>query len=115
MFKGNVSELEIDSDDFSIYIAKFKSMIAELHLDYFGRVPVRKIEIFTKYETIIGDLIKGTVSFLGAGKIITLNEDRDSFQKRELKYFLSLLDNKNIAYNDISHAIKVLNLSQGKV
>lgn len=115
MIKGKISELEIDSDDYSIYIAKFKSMIAEVHLDYFGRVPVRKIEIFTKYETIVGDLIKGTVSFLGSGKSIALNEERDSFQKRELKYFLSLLDNKNIAYNDISHAIKVLNLSQGKV
>ncbi len=115
MFMGKVSELDIDCEDYSIYIAKYKSMVAELHLDYFGRVPVRKIEIFTKYETIVGDLIKGAVSFLGSGKSIALNEERDSFQKRELKYFLSLLDNKNIAYNDISHAIKVLNLSQGKV
>lgn len=42
MIKGKISELEIDSDDYSIYIAKFKSMIAEVHLDYFGRVPDRK-------------------------------------------------------------------------
>lgn len=113
MFRGKISELDIDSDDYSIYIAEYNSMIAELHLDYFGRAPVRQIEIYTKNETIIGDLIKGTVSFLVSGKNIVLNEDRDDFQKRELKFFISLLDNKNYIYNDISHAIKVLHLSQG--
>ena len=115
MFMGKVSELDIDCEDYSIYIAKYKSMVAEVHLDYFGRVPVRKIEIFTKYETIVGDLIKGTVSFLGSGKSIALNEERDAFQKRELIFFISLLRQKDLAYNDIYHAIKVLHLSQGKI
>lgn len=115
MFRGKISDLEIDSDDYSIYIARYKSMIAELHLDYFGRVPIRQIEIYTKNDTILGDIIKGTVSFLRSGRSIDLKESRDDFQKRELIYFMSLLEQKNIAYNDLSHAMKVLHLSQGKI
>lgn len=114
MFKGRISELDIDSDDYSIYIAKFNSMIAEIHLDYFGRVPIRKIEIFTKNDTVIGDIIKGTVSYLGADTIINLSEDRDSFQKRELNHFMSLIED-NTSYNDIQNAIKILNITQGFV
>lgn len=115
MIKGRISDLEIDSDDYSIYIAKFNSMIAEIHLDYFGRFPERKIEIITKEDKVVGDLIKGTVSYLKSNKIITLKEDRDGFQKRELKHFMSLLDSNDTAFNDIHHALKVLHLTQGLV
>ncbi len=113
MFKGRVSELEIDSDDYSIYIARYNSMIAELHLDYFGRKSIRKIEVYTKKETIVGDLINCTVSFLVSGKVINLNEERDDFQRCELSFFMSLLNNRDASYNNIEHALKVLNLTQG--
>ena len=36
-FKGTYSDLEIDSDDLSVYIAKYPTLLAEVHLDYFGR------------------------------------------------------------------------------
>ena len=36
-FKGTYSDLEIDSDDLSVYIARYENMLAEVHLDYFGR------------------------------------------------------------------------------
>ena len=48
-FMGKISNLEIDSDDYAIYIAKYTNdMIAELHLDYFGRKTIRAIEEFTR-------------------------------------------------------------------
>lgn len=37
---GKKSDLEIDSDDYAIYIAEFEDKVAELHLDYFGRKTV---------------------------------------------------------------------------
>ena len=43
--KGKVSPLEIDSDDYAIYIAAYEGMTAELHLDYFGRQTIRTIEL----------------------------------------------------------------------
>ena len=36
-FRGTYSHLEIDSDDLSVYIARYPSLLAEVHLDYFGR------------------------------------------------------------------------------
>ena len=36
-FRGKFSNLEIDSDDLSVYIAEYDNMLAEVHLDYFGK------------------------------------------------------------------------------
>lgn len=113
-FTGKVSNLEISSKDYAIYIARyFDKMIAELHLDYFGRKTIRKIEIFTEEETIIGDLVEGEVVYLNAGKTIKLKEHRDSYQERELRYFLDMIDGKVENWNNISNALKVLKLAYG--
>ena len=47
-FKGTYSDLEIDSDDLSVYIAKYPTLLAEVHLDYFGRAYRRYIELFCR-------------------------------------------------------------------
>ena len=44
-FKGTYSDLEIDSDDLSVYIARYPTLLAEVHLDYFGRGCRRSIEL----------------------------------------------------------------------
>ena len=49
-FKGTYSDLEIDSDDLSVYIAKYPTLLAEVHLDYFGRGYRRSIELFCRDE-----------------------------------------------------------------
>src|SRR5690625_4725666 len=59
---GKFSHLEIESEDLSIYIAKFNGLLAEVHLDYFGRVPIREIQIFTNEDTVVGDLKIGRAS-----------------------------------------------------
>ena len=46
--RGKYSDLEIDSDDLSIYIAQYPTLLAEVHLDYFGRTYRRSIELFCK-------------------------------------------------------------------
>ena len=113
-FIGKVSNLEIDSDDFAVYIAKYSdNMIAELHLDYFGRKTIRKIEIYTDKDTIVGDLIAGEVRYLKSGEIVKLQSDRDIYQKRELRHFIGLINGKIDEYNDVGNAIKVLKLTQG--
>ena len=112
-YMGKVSDLEIDSDDYAIYIAQYKNMIAELHLDYFGRKSIRNIELYTAEETIIGDLIDSQVRFLKEGKLIDLTEDRDAYQKRELAYFVNLITKGGQSQNDIANALQVLELTQG--
>lgn len=115
-FIGKTSKLEIDSDDYAIYIARYANgIITELHLDYFGRQPIRQIEVFTDDETIVGDLIGGSVRFLKAGKLLEFESDRDIYQKRELDYFLDVISGKVDEYNNIYHGIRVLQLTQGVI
>ena len=114
-FIGKKSNLEINSDDYAIYIAEYKNKIAELHLDYFGRKTIREICLLMKEDTITGDIANNQIKFLKAGKIIDFNEDRDDYQKRELNNFLDIiLGHKNISHEyDFFHALKVLELTQG--
>ena len=114
-FIGKKSDLEIDSDDYAIYIAEFDQQIAELHLDYFGRKKIREIQLFTKDETIIGDIANNRISFLSTGKVIEFNEERDDFQIRELEHFLDMVQGIAPVENEYEHGIRVLKLTQGQI
>ena len=74
---GKKSTLEIDSDDYAIYIAEYADKILELHLDYFGRSIIRELTLFTEQDTIMGDIAKNKISFLKEGKIIA--QDASSY------------------------------------
>ena len=114
--KGKKSNLEIDSDDYAIYIAEYIDKIVELHLDYFGRKTIREIVLITENDTIIGDIINNRVRFLKSGKTIEFNEERDDFQIRELKCFLKMIEGTmKHSDSDIKHAIRVLKLTQGNL
>lgn len=112
---GKISDLEIDSEDYAIYIAQYKNKIAELHLDYFGRKNIREIQIISKEDTIIGDIASCKINFLKSGKIIEFNEERDDFQKRELRHFIDMIDGNVKSDNDVYNAIKVLRMTKGVV
>ncbi len=112
-FIGKVSDLEIDSDDYAIYIARYKNMIAELHLDYFGRQTLRTVELYTKDETIVGYLETGEIHYLKSGKVVNLGEERDDYQKKELQTFLDAINGRQSVHNDIGEAIRILKLTQG--
>lgn len=108
-----VSDLEINSDDISIYIADYGDKTVELHLDYFGRSTIRNIEIFTEEETIVGDLVSSKVSYLKSGKVVELPEKRNDYQQKELLNFLDIVDGKIKSTNDLQIAIDVLKLTEG--
>lgn len=107
------SFLEIDSDDIALYIAEYENMTVEIHLDYFGRVPMRKLEIFTQDDTMECDLLTDTIRFLKSGQSFNLQEERDETQKRELLEFFAVMGNKHENPNDIPKAIKTLQLAKG--
>lgn len=110
---GKKSKLEIDSDDCAIYIAEYEDKIIELHLDYFGRINIREVQLLTKDETITGDLVNNRIYFLNRKKEIVFHEKRDDYQKRELMHFLNMI-NTGANYTDgFSHGMRVLQLTQG--
>jgi predicted dehydrogenase len=112
-FKRKFSNLEIDSDDISLYIIEYKDKVAELHLDYFGRIPERKIELYMEDEVIIGDIINNKLVFLKEKKEISFNPENIFY--KEMEYFLNLVINNEKSFNDINLAYKVLGLSEGKI
>lgn len=111
---GKKSSLEIDSDDYAIYIAEYENMIAELHLDYFGRKSIREIEIFMKEDTIIGDIVGNKINYLKSGESISFKEKRDDYQKKELNYFLDMIIGEVDKENGFQHGIEVLELTKGR-
>lgn len=112
---GKKSDLEIDSDDYAIYIADYKDKTIELHVDYYGRKSIREIQLFTKDNTIIGDLKKNTIDFINADQQIVFNEDRDDYQKRELIHFLDIIAGKSKPEDGFHHGLEVLLLTQGRL
>lgn len=110
---GKKSSLEIDSNDYAIYIAEYDKIITELHLDYFGKESRREVEIFTKDDVIIGDILRSKVRYLKSGKEIVFNEERNDYQKKELIHFFELITCPEKRGDDINRALKVLKLTQG--
>ena len=106
-----VSALEITSNDIATYIGVYKDMIVELHLDYFGRKTTRQMVLYTKDETIVADLTESKVTYEKAGKTVSLTEDRNAFQKRELCHFLDMVAGKVENDNTVFNALQVLRLA----
>ena len=111
-FNGKVSDLNITSEDLAVYIARYVDKFIEIHLDYFGRVPSRYIQLFTKEITIIGDIIGSKISFSDGRESITFNDPPNDKYIREMEYFLELCERKKENLNDICYALKTLKLAQ---
>ncbi|MBW7572351.1 Gfo/Idh/MocA family protein [Caproiciproducens faecalis] len=110
---GKYSPLEIDSEDLSVYIARYPDKAVELHLDYFGRVPRREIELFTESGTITGDLFANTVTFTDGRERIHYEEEENESYLREMRFFLSHVES-GAAYSNLNRCLAVLNIALGK-
>ena len=113
--QDKISNLEIDSEDIAVYIAKIGNKVIELHLDYFGRRTMRKLELYMPEDTIICDLISSTIDYLVSGKHISFKRDRDEVQTLELKHFLDIISHKTDNDSTPEHGYKVLKLAKGEL
>lgn len=111
---GKFSCLDIDSDDLSIYIAHYQDKLVELHLDYFGRNPQRKIELYTRDYTVYGDLLNRTIIYKGHTSK-TLNFEAEDIYINEMNYFIDTIINGTPNFNNIEHANYVLNIALGGI
>ncbi len=111
---GRKSDLEIDVEDTALYMAEYEDKFIELHLDYFGRSTVRECMLFTQDDTVVADLIKNEIRFLKSGEVISFEENRDDFQKAELRHFLEIAAGA-ASDSTIFEAVQTMNLTQGIV
>lgn len=110
---GHYSDLEIDSDDISVYIARYADKLVSVHLDYFGRFKQRQIELYTRDEVMVADLIGNRIRFLNSGKEIDFSESRNDYQTKELLRFLDVVDGKCENPNSVPMAAQVLKIVTG--
>ena len=85
--KGTYSELELDSDDLAVYIARYDTLLAEVHLDYFGRTYRRSIELFCKGRHRYGRFWCGHAD-IGRRAWRRTEEPVNARYVREMEYFL---------------------------
>lgn len=114
-FHGTYSGLEITSDDLYTSIARYKDKIVELHLDYFGRIPKRNIELYTDDDTVIGDFINNTFTTECGKKIEKYISDGNTAHYKELEVFLDMCDGKAVNTNTVQRSYNVLALTEGKI
>ncbi|MCI2047002.1 MAG: Gfo/Idh/MocA family oxidoreductase [Faecalibacterium sp.] len=113
--KGTYSELELDSDDLSVYIARWPHLLGEVHLDYFGRTYRRAIELFCREGTITADFGAGTLT-LENGTVQHYEEDVNARYLREMAYFVDYARRQNVpSVNPPEEALDVLRLTLGKI
>lgn len=110
--KGHISNLEIDSDDISIYIAEYPNMFLEMHLDYIGHKTERIIQIFTNEKRIDVDLLSDTIFEYQNNEQINkktfLTED---FYRNEMEYFIDCVERKQNNINTIQNAYNTLKIA----
>lgn len=112
-FKGKYSDLEINSNDLSIYIARYPQLLAELHLDYFGRQRKRTLELYFADGTLTADFIENRITFPD-GSVEVYEETTNDWYLKEMDYFLDyvlFLDGESI--NPPAEALNVLEISAG--
>lgn len=110
-----ISNLEIDSDDVAIYIARTKDTMLELHLDYFGRESVRLLQLFKSDDTVECDILNGRICFLKTKKVIEFDSERNNYQLKEIEHFFDIINNKTINDSTPEHAYRVLKIARGEI
>ncbi len=112
LLEGKFSGLEIKSVDGVSFVGRYEDKTLELHLDYYGRVPRREIELYTVDDVIVADFIKAEIRFMKSGRRIDLAEERNEYCLREIGYFFDFaLDGvRNI--NSIPYANGILSFIQ---
>lgn len=110
--EGKYSNLEINTEDISLYMADYENMTVELHLDYIGRFSERKLELYCKDYRIDVDILKNKILYHGGvlqeEKMISFGEE--DFYRNEMEYFLDMIDGKCENMNTMEHAEKVMEL-----
>jgi len=112
LMEGRFSELEIKSVDAVSFVGRYADKTLELHLDYFGRVPRREIELYTADDVIVADFIKAEIRFLKSGRRIDLTEERNEYCLREIGYFFDFALSGARNMNSIPYANTILSFIQ---
>lgn len=110
--RGNISDLEIDSDDISIYMAQFQNMFLEMHLDYIGHKTERILQMFTNDKRIDANLISNTIYEYEGNKLKEKIEfPEEDCYLNEMQYFINYICDGGNNVNTIVNAFETLKIA----
>ena len=119
-FSGKYSDLELNVDDLSTALLKFKkNIIAEIHLDLFQRKEFRSCKIIGKKGTIYWDSDSNLVKLfdINENKWIEIlkvsNYDRNQMFMKELDYYLDCINHNKEPMNSVIESKEVLKIALG--
>jgi len=110
--KDHISDLEIDSDDISIYMAQYPSMLLEMHLDYFGHKTERILQMFANNKRIDADLISNTIYEYENNELKEKREfPAEDCYLNEMEYFINCICEGGENVNTIADAFETLKIA----
>ena len=109
--QGKYSDLEITSDDISLYILQYKDKLAEIHLDYFGRESIRKLELFCRNYVVKCDFINSEIEYVFSDHKENIILDKEDMYQNEMKAFFCMVDGTLKNTNNLFHANQILELA----
>ncbi|MCM1217001.1 MAG: Gfo/Idh/MocA family oxidoreductase [Lachnospiraceae bacterium] len=110
--RGHMSALEIDSDDLSIYMARYPNMFLEMHLDYIGHKTERILQMFTNEKRIDINLISDTIQEYKNDELVSRREfPKENCYINELEYFLDCIEQTRENMNTVSDAYNTLKIA----
>ncbi len=110
--KRKVSNLLIDTFDYTNYNLSYPDFNVSITLNYFRSIPKRQIEIVLENEILICDLLTSTI--LNSENKIIFTDNEFDFSKTyldQMKYFINNLKNENIYMNDINESYEILKIA----
>jgi len=112
------SQLEVNTDDISIMIIKFKkNILGEIHLDYFQRPDFKRCKIISSKGTLYWDSSINEVKFYSnykkkwIKKIELKKYEKNQMYIDEILDFLKSIKNKKKTINSLEDGIKTLEIS----
>ena len=112
---GNLSELEIETEDYSDIFFSSRKHFVNVHLDYFQHSPSRSIRVNARNGTVFFDLWRSTAWFSDtAGNTTRIDlpvVQRDDLFKAELREFFGKLNNPKYREQNLADSISSLKLA----
>jgi len=115
---GKFSDLEIDVEDLSSILLRFKNnIVAEAHLDYFQKPSIRSCKIVGICGTVYWDSSKNSVQLYDVKKKKWINHlklknyDVNDMYIDEIKHFFKCVNTEEKSINSIEEGAKILNIA----
>jgi len=96
------SHLTVDTEDYADILVETKKSPANIHIDYLSQIEQRTIQMDFKDKSIIGDLIKNTVSEYRNGRRVKIKKMKGGIKecyREQLRYYFKNIKNKKMMNN----------------